>query len=379
MAGLYLHIPFCRQACYYCDFHFSTDTHHRAEMFAAMRREIQLQQGYLNDPALQSVYYGGGTPSLVQGEELHQFHETIGRQYRLAPGAECTLEANPDDLSAAHLKTLKEAGINRLSIGIQSFDDAVLTFMHRAHNAREGLDAVARARQAGFENLSIDLIYGIPGESDEKWRRTIQQALALKPEHLSAYALTIEERTVFGHRLKKGDLQPTEEDAVARQFEMLMDEMEGAGYNHYEISNFALPGREAVHNSNYWRQEAYLGIGPSAHSYNTVSRQFNVRNNAQYTQRIARDEVPCDIEILSRENQINEHILTSLRTAWGVDLGLLRTQHQDDLLRRAARELDSFLSMGLVLLAGDRLTLTRKGKVLADRISSDLMIDPAVG
>lgn len=373
MAGIYLHIPFCKQACHYCDFHFSTDTRGVEEMVSAMVKELELRKDFLSGD-VQSVYWGGGTPSLLPVELLELLMSNIRDQFKVAPDAEVTLEANPDDLDPAKLRQLREAGINRLSLGIQSFSDELLRFLNRAHDATSARRCVSLSREAGFSNLSTDLIYGIPGLDTDSWKKTLQELLQHKPEHLSAYALTIEERTVFGNRLKKGQLTPTEEAHVAVQFETMVAVLEENGYEHYEISNFCLPGFQSRHNSNYWKQVPYLGIGPSAHSYDGECRYMTVRNNALYVRSLAGNVLPMEIEILTRENKINEYILTRIRTSWGCDLHELRDTLDDDLAERCAATLDRYERLGLLVRTGDALRLTGKGKLLADRITEDLMV-----
>ncbi|MBS1545703.1 MAG: radical SAM family heme chaperone HemW [Bacteroidetes bacterium] len=374
MAGLYLHIPFCKQACYYCDFHFSTDSKYRIDLLKAMEKELSLQKDYLRGQVMGTVYLGGGTPSLLTFQELKHLLASIHENFTITAGAEITLEANPDDLQPWKLEELKSLGINRLSIGIQTFDDRLLEFLHRAHKGDEAMQSVLDARRSGFDNISIDLIYGIPGLTNEYWKETIRKALALSPEHISGYALTIEERTVFGHQLKKGKFPVADEEIVAQQFEILMDEMDTAGYQHYEISNFCKPGRMAVHNSNYWKREHYLGIGPSAHSYRGDSRQFNVKNNAIYIRSIDQGALPFEKEILSSEDQINDYILTSLRTSWGLNALTLLEEWNDDLWTRASAQLHGLIDAGMIEFADPILRLTRKGKLLADKITEDLMV-----
>ena len=373
MAGLYLHIPFCKQACYYCDFHFSTDNRSRRELIKAMVLELDLQKDYLDEP-LHTLYLGGGTPSLLLGDEMDLLLSAVHTQYKLAPDAEITLEANPDDLSKEKLRDLRMAGVNRLSVGVQTFDDSLLKFLHRGHDALAARQSLEEIRSAGFNNFSIDLIYGIPGLSEKVWEETLREALQYGPEHVSSYALTIEERTVFGHMTKKGKLHPMEEESAARQFEMLMDVMAAAGYEHYEISNFCKPGYYSRHNSSYWMQSTYLGIGPSAHSYDRISRQFNVRNNAMYVRSIDKGMVPFEREVLTRENKINEYILTTLRTQWGSNLNYLKQEFGYDLLQRQERYVAQLQSQSLVTVQEGIMKLTRQGKLLADKIAEDLMV-----
>lgn len=372
MAGIYLHIPFCKQACHYCDFHFSTNQHVKTELLSAMVKEIELQQHYLLGEEIETIYFGGGTPSLLDIAEIDLLLNAIRKTHRIKFNAEVTLEANPDDLSLEKLRALKQSGINRLSIGIQSFHTETLKFLNRAHDSTTALNAITDARKAGFDNISIDLIYAIPGESDAQWLHDIQQVLALKPEHISCYSLTIEEKTAFGKWAATGKLKPEPDEVAARHLETLMHALGVAGYEHYEISNFALPGLYSKHNSSYWRDKKYLGIGPSAHSYNGESRHYAVANNHHYLKAIQQGVLPTEREVLSRENKINEYILTSLRTSWGTNLEYLTQQYGYDLSELHSQYLSTLLEKELATLESNTLRLTNSGKLLADKISSDL-------
>ena len=373
MAGIYIHIPFCRQACTYCDFHFSTDTGPRLDLINALTHELALQKDYLGEE-INTIYLGGGTPSILNRGELDTLFSVIRTHFTLAPHAEITLEANPDDLTKEKLEEIRAIGINRLSIGIQSFDDNLLKYLNRVHDANGARRCLKHARAAGFSNISIDVIYAIPGLSQKIWKATLQEALHFLPEHISSYGLTIEERTVFGNWSKRGKLHPMDEENSAQQFEMLTDMLHQAGYEHYEISNFCKPGFHSRHNSSYWKQSRYLGIGPSAHSYNGESRQFNIRNNASYVRSINKGIVPFEREMLTRENKINEYILTTLRTEWGCDLSFLKQHLDDDLLERCGDNLSLFQQNGLIVIKNGILLLSRKGKLLADKIAEDLMV-----
>lgn len=373
MAGLYVHIPFCKQACHYCDFHFSTDTGTRIELVNALTHELALQKDYLGEE-INTIYLGGGTPSILNRGELDTLFSVIRTHFTLAPHAEITLEANPDDLTKEKLEEIRAIGINRLSIGIQSFDDNLLKYLNRVHDANGARRCLKHAREAGFSNISIDVIYAIPGLSQKIWKATLQEALHFLPEHISSYGLTIEERTVFGNWSKRGKLHPMDEENSAQQFEMLTDMLHQAGYEHYEISNFCKPGFHSRHNSSYWKQSRYLGIGPSAHSYNGESRQFNIRNNASYVRSINKGIVPFEREMLTRENKINEYILTTLRTEWGCDLSFLKQHLDDDLLERCGDNLSLLQQNGLIVIKNGILLLSRKGKLLADKIAEDLMV-----
>lgn len=372
MSGLYIHVPFCKQACHYCDFHFSTSHQGQLEMVLAMAKEITLQKKFLNAP-LDSVYFGGGTPSLLNQELLDILIDALHANFSIHPTAEITLEANPDDLNNEKLVALRKSGINRLSIGIQSFDDVMLRYLNRAHDSKTAYACLHNAREAGFNNISLDLIYAIPGLSPDLWKETLQVALQFKPEHISSYGLTIENKTVFGNWMKKGKLLVVDDENAASQFEVLMDLLTGSGYDQYEISNFCMPGFYSRHNSSYWKQIPYLGIGPSAHSYDGTARFFNVRNNAQYVKSIGDGQVPFESELLTRENKINEYLLTGLRTRWGCNLEYLQKELGDDMITRSGPYLQQMFDQGLMLLDQKTIRLTQKGRLLADKITADLM------
>jgi len=343
-------------------------------MVQSLNTELLLQKDYLGGARVDTIYFGGGTPSILDTTALSSIMDNIRRLFKTLPDAEVTIECNPDDLSTKRLRELFEIGVNRLSIGVQSFDDSVLTFFNRTHSAAESLQSMIDAREAGFNNISIDLIYGIPDQAHELWLANIHKAIALGPEHLSAYALTIEDKTVFGRRHAKGLLSPLPEENVAQQFELLMEEMSKAGYDHYEISNFSKPGRHSRHNTSYWEQKEYLGIGPSAHSYDGRSRQFNIANNALYIKGIREGKVPFERETLQRETLINEYIMTRLRTSAGVDLRRLREAHGFDLLAIHAGYIQDLTRLGKVRVEGNFLKLSNQGKLLADKISADLFV-----
>jgi oxygen-independent coproporphyrinogen-3 oxidase len=372
MAGIYVHIPFCRQACHYCDFHFSTNLKFQTDLLDALRKELSFQNDYLEGEKIDTIYFGGGTPSILGASDISDILESIHRNFKINSAAEVTLEANPDDLSKEKLHALKAIGINRLSIGIQSFDDHVLKFLNRVHNAEMALDSVQSARDMGFENISIDLIYAIPGQDMNAWKKNIAKAITLSPEHISSYSLTIEEKTVFGKWVSQKKFTVPDDDASASEMMTLIDTLESSGYLHYEVSNFAKPGYIAQHNSSYWHGKKYLGIGPSAHSYNGYSRQYNISNNHQYRQSIQSGKIPAAREVLNREDKINDTILTSLRTSWGTNLEKLRVDHDYDLLKVHRAYVDHLLKGNLAVLENNTLILTRSGRLLADKIASDL-------
>lgn len=376
---LYLHIPFCKQACHYCDFHFSTKLSQKSALVEAICAEIKLQKEYLSSKTLQTVYFGGGTPSLLTEAELARIFETIHNEFSVSPTAEITLEANPDDLQDQKLQVLRRY-VNRLSIGLQTFDEPTLRWMNRAHTAAEAETCVWRAREAGFENMSVDLIYGIPDPTTTDqpatlWQTDLQKMLALDVPHLSAYALTIEPDTAFGRWKQKGKLPAVDENLAAEQFEELTKVLTTAGYEHYEISNFAKPGQYARHNTAYWQRKPYLGVGPSAHSYTGFSRQYNIANNARYVTALQNGEVPATVETLTIADQVNEYLLTGLRTKWGCSLTELSTLLGGDFSQTQSSDLAAMYASGWLVRDNDQLRLTEAGKLFADRVAASLFVE----
>jgi oxygen-independent coproporphyrinogen-3 oxidase len=374
MAGLYIHIPFCKQACHYCDFHFSTNLQLMEMMMDSICVELKLRKDYLKGEAVETIYFGGGTPSLVPAEYLEKILDQISQ---LFPGRnqEVTLEANPDDLNPQALATWKSLGIDRLSLGIQSFQDQILKAYNRAHNSKEATQAIQLARAAGFEKFSIDLIYGYPHSDHQLWQLDLEEALRLDPGHLSAYSLTIEPKTTFGNWTKKGKFSPAEDEFVAQQYEWLQERCDKAGYLQYEISNFSRPNQAAVHNSNYWKRSPYLGIGPSAHSFDGSSRGFNPSSNASYNKALSAGSLPFVLEKLTPTESLNEEILTGLRTRWGLDTESLAERYHLDILEIKKGPISKLTELGMIHTLGKTLTLTRKGQLLADSIASDIFID----
>jgi oxygen-independent coproporphyrinogen III oxidase len=371
---LYIHIPFCRQACHYCDFHFSTNLAQQDALVSAICQEIILQKNYLSSPTLQSIYLGGGTPSLLSEKQLAQILDVVYQNFVIQTNVEITLEANPDDLTKDKLNELKNLGINRLSIGIQSFHEPHLQFMNRAHTAHDAHVCVRDAQDVGIDNLSIDLIYAIPAANHSILQSDIQQAIDLGVEHISAYCLTIEPRTVFGNRLKKKQLPPIDEEFAAQQFEILVDTLAKTGFEQYEISNFARNQRYSRHNTNYWRNVPYLGIGPSAHSFDGESRQYNIANNALYIKGINEGKIPFEREILTLADRTNEYLLTGLRTRWGCDVAVLNELLQDDFMSFAKAQINQFVAQDWLIADEKTLMLTSKGKLFADKIAAELFV-----
>jgi oxygen-independent coproporphyrinogen III oxidase len=375
MAGIYIHIPFCKQACHYCDFHFSTNTRLKTPMLQAIAKELRIRKEYMGAVQVRSIYLGGGTPSLLETTALETLLLLIAQHFSLSEVMEITLEANPDDITLPKLQSLRTMGINRLSIGVQSFQDRVLRHLNRSHDSKKAIASVQIARKAGFDNLSIDLMYAIPGTSHAMWMDNLAMALQLQPEHIAAYCLTIEKNTVFGNWHKRGHLKAVEEEVAAKQFETLVEVLTTHHYEHYEISNFSQPGYQAQHNTNYWKQGQYLGVGPGAHSYDGATRQYNVAHNQRYIDSLQRGVVPCEVEVLTRKDHINEYLMTSLRTQWGCDLVWLQTQYDYGLEQTKSTYLEQLIDHKLAVLHGEKLLLTRQGKLLADQIAVNLFVD----
>lgn len=373
MAGVYIHIPFCRKACHYCNFHFSTSNALQQGFVKALLQEINLRKNYLNEP-VSTIYFGGGTPSILPSADIENIINSLNKNLIVEPGIEITLEANPDDITIDKLHEWKQIGINRLSIGIQSFFDEDLQWMNRAHNANDALNCIQLAQQEGFYNLTIDLIYGTPTLSDESWEQNMQRALALNIPHLSCYALTVEPKTALANLIKQKSIADVDVEKQARHFEMLMDRMKTVGYDHYEISNFAKPGYRSKHNSSYWQGQQYIGLGPSAHSFDGRSRQWNIPNNALYIQNLSKGTIPAEVEILTKEQQLNEYIMTSLRTMEGISLSRISRDfglHEyETVLQTAQRHLIN----NHLFLEGGYLKTTNHGKLLADGIAADLFV-----
>ena len=372
MAGIYIHIPFCKQACHYCNFHFSTSLAMKNDFTVALLKELDLRADYIQNDSVETIYFGGGTPSILPGGEIAAILQSIRAHFSLAPDAEITLEANPDDINPDKLNLWKKAGINRLSIGVQSFFREDLLWMNRAHNEKQALSAVLEAQAAGIDNISIDLIYGIPGMSDENWKTNLGRAISLEVPHLSCYALTVEPKTALYKKIKEGKTREVVPEDQARQFLQGILSLEEAGYEHYEISNFARPGKRSRHNSAYWQSKKYLGLGPSAHSFNGKTRQWNIANNSRYIQSLANHESCFEIETLRPVDMLNEYIMTSLRTMEGLDLQHIMRAFgpaRGNLLEKNAAR---FIAQEQMKKEDEKLVLTSKGKLFADGIAGEL-------
>jgi oxygen-independent coproporphyrinogen III oxidase len=372
MAGIYIHIPFCKQACNYCDFHFSTSLKMKTSFLETLLLEIELRKPALENTIIETIYLGGGTPSILEVSEIQLIFKKLNECFTVSPSAEITLEANPDDLSFEKIQKLKFTPINRLSIGIQSFRDEDLKYMNRAHNASEALNSIRMCKEAGFHNLTIDLIYGTPGMDKNAWLSNLKTAFELDIPHISSYALTVEENTALHFQILKNKTPDINEKESALHFEILMREMMANGYEQYEISNFCKPNAYSRHNSSYWKKDNYLGLGPSAHSFLGNKRLWNVSNNVKYIKALNNGEIPFDEECLSVSDRYNEYVMTSLRTKWGCSLALIESDFSLDFVHHFKAEIKPYLNNENVCLRKGVYYLTESGKLLADRIASDL-------
>lgn len=377
--GIYIHIPFCKQACHYCDFHFSTSLKKKSELVNALVKELQLRKDEFKNTTVETIYFGGGTPSLLTIDELRLLIDEVYKNYSVAENPEITLEANPDDLVSirAQSKTIfeeyKSIGINRLSIGIQSFFEADLKLMNRAHNAEEAKNCLQEATKY-FKNISIDLIYGIPGLTNENWIKNIETVLSFDIPHISSYALTVEPKTALDTFIKKGLVKNVDDDLAQQQFHILIEKLEASGFVHYELSNFGKPNYFSKNNSAYWQGKPYLGIGPSAHSFNGNERGWNVQNNSKYIKAIEQSILPIEIEILSITDKYNEYVMTGLRTLWGVSLEKVERDFGENYKIYLLEQAEKHILEHLLYLDEGKLLVTKKGKFLSDGIASDLFM-----
>ena len=373
MSGIYIHIPFCKQACHYCDFHFSTSLQNKELLVKSILLELDSRIHYLPNKSIETIYFGGGTPSLLSEKESFLILEKIHKQYNVSKHAEITFECNPDDLSNDKLKELKRLEVNRLSIGLQSFDEEELKWMNRAHTAAESEACVKKAQDRGFENITIDLIYGSKFSNLSNWKKTLDKVIALDIKHISSYNLTIEDKTKLGHDFKVKKEVAIDDEKSSELFLEMIDRLEKNNFIHYEISNFGKDGFFSTHNSNYWKGKHYIGLGPSAHSFDGVSRQWNVSNNNQYIKQLSENSTNYfEKEILTEKERFNEYILVSLRTIWGIDLIYLQTNFNSDFTKMFLRQIDNYIKQQLVVVNGTTYCLTENGKLLADKIASDL-------
>lgn len=373
MAGIYIHIPFCKTRCIYCDFYSTTRSELKGRYIQALCEELKMRKAYLRGEPVETIYFGGGTPSQLAEEDFRRVFETIEAEYGMNRCREITLEANPDDLTETYTAMLQRLPFNRISMGIQTFDDATLKLLNRRHNAAQAIDAVRRCRHAGFKNISIDLIYGLPGETDERWKRDLQHAVGLDVEHISAYHLTYEEGTPLYDLLQAHRVREVDEESSVRFFTTLMDTLGSAGYEHYEISNFCRPGMHSRHNTSYWKGIPYLGCGPSAHSFNTDTREWNVSSLETYMHAIENGRRQFESEYLDPITRYNECVMTSIRTQWGVPLHDVERKFGRELWQYCMEMARPYLESGKLTLRDNRLCLTRQGIFVSDGIMSDLM------
>ena len=373
MAGIYIHIPFCKRRCIYCDFFSTTQSEKKPAYVHALCQELDMRKDYLEGEDIETIYLGGGTPSQLTQEELEEIFSTIYHIYKVKDDAEITLEANPDDLTPEYVAMLRQLPINRISMGIQTFQEETLKLLHRRHTAQQAIEAFERCREAGFQNISIDLMYGLPGETLETWKEDLQQAIELHPEHISAYHLIYEEDTALWKLREQHQVEEADEDLSVSLFSTLIDKLTEAGYQHYEISNFCLPGLHSHHNSSYWTGKKYLGCGPSAHSFNGTSRQWNVASLEKYMKGIELGKPDYEIEELDLYTRYNDFVITTIRTHWGMSLSQLRSIYGEELYQYCLRMAKPHLAQGVLEMKGDTLKLTKEGIFISDGIMSDLL------
>jgi oxygen-independent coproporphyrinogen-3 oxidase len=373
MSGIYIHIPFCKQACHYCDFHFSTSMKKKDEMVLALAKEIQMRKNESQNEVVETIYFGGGTPSVLTAEEIDFLIAAVYNNYDVINKPEITLEANPDDLSSERIVELSKSKINRLSIGIQSFFEDDLKMMNRAHNSEEAQKCLQEVTKY-FDNISVDLIYGVPGMSNEKWKQNIEKALSFGIPHISSYALTVEPKTALKKLIDTGKIAEPNDEVAQEHFMILVETLETNGFIHYELSNFGKKNYFSKNNSAYWLEKKYIGIGPSAHSYDGVSRSWNIANNPLYIKSIDVNKLPNEIEILSVSDRYNEYIMTGLRTIWGVSLERIESEFGKTYFDYLMKQAQKFLDDELLFINNGILKPTKNGKFLTDGIASDLFI-----
>lgn len=373
MAGIYLHIPFCKRRCIYCDFYSTTQNEKKAAYINALCRELDQRKSYLEGEKIETIYLGGGTPSQLEAKDFEQIFQALHRLYEISPEAEITIEANPDDLTDEYVGMLRTFPFNRLSMGIQTFQEDILRLLHRRHTAQQAVEAFNRCRKAGFTNISIDLMYGLPGETLQTWETDLHQAVSMKPEHISAYHLIYEEGTVLWKLREQHRVEEADEDLSVSLFTQLIHKLKDNGYQHYEISNFCLPGMHSRHNSSYWTGKKYLGCGPSAHSYNGISRQWNVASLDRYIEQVNNGQTYFEVEDLDLYTRYNDFVITTIRTMWGMQLDALKEQFGEKLYNYCLRMAQPHLSQGTLELSNNVLKLTEKGVFISDGIMSDML------
>jgi oxygen-independent coproporphyrinogen-3 oxidase len=373
MSGIYIHIPFCKKACHYCDFHFSTSLKKKDEMVLALAKEIALRKSEFNDEIVETIYFGGGTPSILEVSDIRLLIDTVYQNYKVIENPEITVEANPDDLTETRIIELSQNKINRLSIGIQSFFEDDLKLMNRAHNSEEAKKCLEIATQY-FDNISIDLIYGVPNMSNEKWLQNIETALSFNVPHISSYALTVEPKTALHSFIQKGIIPPPDDEVAQEHFHLLVDKLEENGFIHYELSNFGKTTYFSKNNSSYWLGKKYIGIGPSAHSYNGISRSWNISNNTLYLKSIAENILPSETEILTKTDRYNEYVMTGLRTIWGISLDRIEREFGKTYLDYLNKQSYNYIEDHFLFVDDNILRTTKIGKFLSDGIASDLFM-----
>jgi oxygen-independent coproporphyrinogen-3 oxidase len=371
MSGIYIHIPFCKQACHYCDFHFSTSMKKKDDMVLALAREIALRKNEFQNDVIETIYFGGGTPSVLSNKEINFLIDEVYKNYKVVGNPEITLEANPDDLSAERIIELSKSPINRLSIGVQSFYEEDLKMMNRAHNSAEAKKCLEESTKY-FDNISLDLIYGIPGLTDEMWQKNIETALSFGIPHISSYALTVEPKTALRKLIDTGKIAEPQDEVASNHFMILVDTLQKNGFIHYELSNFGKENYFSRNNSAYWLGKKYIGIGPSAHSYDGEKRGWNIANNSLYLKSIQENILPIETEILSQSDRYNEYIMTGLRTIWGVSLERIEKEFGSEYLDYLKKQMQKFVNDDLLSVENNILKPTSKGKFLTDGIASDL-------
>mgnify|MGYP000207143840 CR=1 FL=1 len=373
MAGIYIHIPFCKTRCIYCDFYSTTRSELKSQYIRALCRELTERKEYLKGEAVETIYFGGGTPSQLSEEDFKEVFKTIEQVYGMREATEITLEANPDDLTEEYIGMLHTLPFNRISMGIQTFDDATLQLLNRRHNATQAIEAVKRCRQAGFQNISIDLIYGLPGETEQRWAQDLQQAVSLDVEHISAYHLIYEEGTPLYKMLQQHSVSQVDEDSSLNFFSTLIDTLSAAGYEHYEISNFCRPGYYSRHNTSYWKGIPYLGCGPSAHSFNGTTREWNISSIDRYIKGIEEGQRVFETEYLGPTTRYNEFIITTMRTVWGTPIEKLKQLFGIEMWEYCRKMATPYLKSGKLEEYEGALRLTREGIFISDSIMSDLL------
>ena len=374
MAGIYIHIPFCKQACFYCNFHFSTSLQYTNEFVDSLLKEIDLKSDEFKNEQFKTLYFGGGTPSILSSIQFEKIVDKLKTYLDFKSIIEFTIEVNPDDMSPDKLQFWKEMGVNRLSIGTQSFRDEDLQLMNRAHTANDAYQSIQLAQSIGFNNISIDLIYGIPGLSMDAWKENLKKAVSLQIPHISSYCLTVEEKTALAHLIKESKIHEPDEEMASDQFLCMIDYLQVHQIEQYEISNFAMPGYESKHNSSYWSGEKYIGLGPGAHSFDGKNRSWNISNNQSYFKALREGEIPQEVEYLSAENRYNEFIMTSLRTREGIEKDKMKTLFEISFLNQFQEGIKKWIETGKILETKTHYQLTKEARFFADGIASDLFI-----